>query len=70
MRNRRMLMQMAGLARTSAERRVMREQRKAMRAAAQLEVKVILVDQIRQREQGVAGMKAMPFAGMGKADGE
>lgn len=57
-------MQMAGLARTPAERRMAREHRRALKAAAQQEARVLLVDQIRQREQGEAGSKPMPFAGV------
>ena len=65
MRNRRLLRMMAGEVRTPAERRLAREQRRQAKAAAEMESRVVLVDRIRQREEGKPGFKAMPFAGFG-----
>jgi hypothetical protein len=65
MRNRRMLRMMAGEVRSPMERRLQREQRRQHKLAAEMEQRVVLVDKIRQREEGKPGFKAMPFAGFG-----
>lgn len=61
-RNRRILMQMAGLIETPWERmqrRVIRQQQKKQR---DLERDLAFVDMIGRREKGDANLKPMPFA--------
>jgi hypothetical protein len=60
MRSRRLLRQMAGLARSPAEKRDVREKRRALRAQAEQEARMLMVDQVRRREAGESGLKAMP----------
>lgn len=66
MRNRRALQMMAGLARTPQERRSEREVRRFRKLNSEAEQRRVLVDRIRQREQGVAGERPMPFARPGE----
>jgi len=61
MRNRKLLRMMAGLTRTPQERRAERGVRRFRKLNAEAEQKMLLVDRIRQREQGEAGAKPMPF---------
>jgi len=66
MSDQRILKMMAGLSSTPAERkqrRVQRQEAKALRASEQ---RVKLIEQIMQREQGTPGFRAMPFANLHK----
>ena len=62
MRHLRELKMMAGLGRTRAERVTERQIRRFRRQRAEQEQAMLLVDKIRQREQGVDGLPPMPFA--------
>ena len=56
---------MAGLRKTSAERRTERQIQKFRRQRGIAEQQLLLVDKIREREAGAAGTKPMPFAKKG-----
>lgn len=62
MRNRRILLQMAGLQPTPQERVMHRYARKLARADREGKAQLLLVDMIHRREQGEDGLKPMPFA--------
>lgn len=61
MRRLRDLQMMAGMRSTPQERRVQREIRHFRRERAIAEQQMMLVDRIKEREQGMQGSKPMPF---------
>jgi hypothetical protein len=61
-RNRRILMQMAGLVPTPQEKVLHRYARKLARIDRDGKAQLLLVDMIQRREQGEEGTKPMPFA--------
>lgn len=62
MRRLRDLQMMAGIRKTSAERRTERQIRHFRREQALAEHKMLLVDKIREREKGAQGTRPMPYA--------
>lgn len=61
MRRLRALQEMAGEARTRAERRRDRDVARMKRMESRSEETLVLVDKIRQREAGAEGAKPMPY---------
>lgn len=70
MRNRRILMQMAGLAPSPLEKIQQRYARKLARLDREGKAQLMLVDMIQRRESGEDGMKPMPLAGVRDDDKE
>ena len=62
MRRLRELQMMAGMRKTGQERRTERQIRHFRREQAIAEQKMLLVDKIREREEGMQGTKPMPYA--------
>jgi hypothetical protein len=62
MRNRKLLMMMAGLTPDPYERAMQRQQRKINQYARELEERSRLMTAIQRRERGETGTKPMPFA--------
>lgn len=62
MRRLRMLQEMAGMRKSRAERVTERQLRHFRRQQAEAEMKMLLIDKIREREQGMQGAKPMPYA--------
>lgn len=62
MRHLRDLQMMAGIRKTSQERRTERQIRQFRREQAIAEHKMLLVDKIREREKGAQGTRPMPYA--------
>lgn len=62
MRNRRILLQMAGLIPTPAEKMMLRYKRRLDRVDRDGKAQLLLVDMIQRREAGEDGLKPMPFA--------
>lgn len=62
MRNRRLMMMMAGLIPDAYEQRLNREQRHINRYGKELEQRLQLLTLIQRRERGEEGTKPMPFA--------
>jgi hypothetical protein len=60
-RNRRLLMQMAGVIASPFERQQARQQRKIDRANRDLKRELALIDMIGRREKGDNTLKPMPF---------
>ena len=62
MRRMRMLQTMAGMVKTPYERRQQRETMRLQRLEREHELQMLLVDRIRERENGADGAPPMPLA--------